>query len=138
MNYSECWYQYQVCSHLSSPVQITPTHNVATYTWGPDGLHLQCSGSSFKDSSLRTWQHPSKGNFRSKCFLSMWTLLCRTLKNKAKAPFVGPPKSKKFPKGIKFGMFTNQCGEDKWNDAGLRHHEKACCDNGKYFKCPDE
>merc|ERR1712018_4059 len=70
--------------------------------------------------------------------LSIGDDVCRTLKNKAKAPFVGPPKSKKFPKGIKFGMFTNQCGEDKWNDAELRHHEKACCDNGKYFKCPDE
>jgi len=68
--------------------------------------------------------------------LSIGDDICGILKNKVKAPFVGPPKSKKFPTGIKFGMFFNKCGEKKWNDGGLRHREKACCNNGKYFKCP--
>merc|ERR1712110_802753 len=57
------------------------------------------------------------------------------LKDKVNAPFVGPPKSKKFPDGIKFGMYYNQCGEKKWNDAGFRHYETVCCENGKYKTC---
>ena len=37
---------------------------------------------------------------------------------------------------LQFGMYFNQCGETKWRDAGFRHYEKVCCDNGKYEVCP--
>merc|ERR1719468_296288 len=67
--------------------------------------------------------------------LSIGDDICGVLKNKVNAPFVGPPKSKKFPNGIKFGMYYNQCGEKKWNDAGFRHYETVCCENGKYKTC---
>lgn len=67
--------------------------------------------------------------------LSIGDDICGVLKNKVNAPFVGPPKSKKFPDGIKFGMYYNQCGEKKWKDAGFRHYETVCCENGKYKNC---
>eukprot|EP00092_Neocalanus_flemingeri_P040057 GFUD01043630.1.p1 GENE.GFUD01043630.1~~GFUD01043630.1.p1 ORF type:complete len:179 (+),score=25.25 GFUD01043630.1:79-615(+) len=61
--------------------------------------------------------------------------VCGVLKDKVKAPFVGP-KSKKFPRGIEFGMYTNSCGRTKWQPTGLKHREKVCCNDGKYIPCP--
>eukprot|EP00090_Calanus_glacialis_P023687 TRINITY_DN366_c0_g1_i1.p1 TRINITY_DN366_c0_g1~~TRINITY_DN366_c0_g1_i1.p1 ORF type:complete len:197 (+),score=44.23 TRINITY_DN366_c0_g1_i1:32-592(+) len=63
--------------------------------------------------------------------------VCSHLKKKVKAPFVGP-KSKKFPKGLEFGMYSNACGAKDWTATGLRHGEKVCCKNGKYLVCPEE
>merc|ERR1712141_363598 len=67
--------------------------------------------------------------------LSIGDDICRVLKNNVKAPFVGP-KSKKFPRGIKFGMYSNQCGQTAWRETGFRHRETVCCNNGRYRPCP--
>merc|ERR1712156_647449 len=67
--------------------------------------------------------------------LSIGDDICGVLKNKVRAPFVGP-KSKKFPRGIKFGMYSNQCGEAGWQETGFTHRETVCCNNGRYRPCP--
>merc|ERR1711936_993835 len=59
---------------------------------------------------------------------------CGYLKLKVKIPFVGA-KSKKFPKGLEIGMFSNACGVKKWHATGLKHGEKVCCRAGEYKPC---
>jgi len=52
--------------------------------------------------------------------------ICNHLKKKVKAPYVGF-KSKKFPKGLEWGMYANGCGAEQWEYAGIKHEEKICC-----------
>jgi len=61
--------------------------------------------------------------------------ICGLLKKKIKAPFVGR-KSRKFPNGLKFGMFSNSCGNPLWTFAGVKHLETVCCWRGKLADCP--
>jgi len=61
--------------------------------------------------------------------------ICRLVKEKVKAPFVGA-KSRKFPRGLQVGMYTNGCGSSSWVDTGDRHPERVCCSRGKLAECP--
>merc|ERR1711982_1681 len=61
--------------------------------------------------------------------------ICGVVKNKVKAPFVGK-KSRKFPKGLQIGMYTNSCGSDTWLDTKDRHPQRICCSKGKLADCP--
>jgi len=69
--------------------------------------------------------------------LSIGDDICGFLKVKAKSPYVGVPKSKKFPNaGLEIAMFSNACGKNEpWIMTGLKHGEKVCCRNGKYRPC---
>merc|ERR1712110_1166708 len=61
--------------------------------------------------------------------------ICGLVKEKVKAPFVGR-RSKKFPKGLQIGMYSNACGTDKWEDTKDRHPERICCAKGRHAECP--
>jgi len=62
--------------------------------------------------------------------------VCGFLKLKAKSPYVGVPKSRKFPAGLDIAMFSNACGKNEpWIMTGLKHREKVCCRNGRYRPC---
>ena len=37
---------------------------------------------------------------------------------------------------LQMGMFSNACGNTKWEMTGLKHKEKICCKVGKYIDCP--
>jgi len=66
---------------------------------------------------------------------SMGDDICQLIKEKVKAPFVGR-RSKKFPKGLQIGMYSNACGTAKWEDTKDRHQERICCAKGRHVECP--
>merc|ERR1712059_20039 len=63
--------------------------------------------------------------------------ICRHLKRKVNAPFVGK-NSKKFPDGAEFGMYSNACGDPGWTYCDQKHPEKVCCNKGNYEDCESE
>jgi len=105
---------------------------------GQDRFTRFCDSIVRPVSERLTLADPSLYKNHADLGLSIGDDICGVLKRKVNAPFVGPgpPVSKKFPNGIKFGMYTNQCGEEKWHDTGFRHWELICCANGEYKKCP--
>jgi len=60
--------------------------------------------------------------------------ICRLIKEKVRAPFVGP-RSRKFPNGLEIGMYANSCGRSRWVDTARRHPEPVCCAKGKFIPC---
>merc|ERR1711876_157294 len=74
-----------------------------------NGLFARFSGTlSLSDPSIRTINR-DKG-------LSIGDDICRFIKDKIKAPFVGG-KSKKFPDGLQIAMFSNACGDEEWTNS---------------------
>merc|ERR1712059_148269 len=51
---------------------------------------------------------------------------CQYLLTKAKAPFVGR-RSRKFPNGVEFGLFSNSCNDSAWHYTGWKHQDRVCC-----------
>merc|ERR1712080_657710 len=80
---------------------------------------------------------PSLNKKRAGEGVSIGDDICRHLKKKVKAPFVGK-KSKKFPDGAEFGMYSNACGDVKWTYSNQKHGERVCCKQGVYQDCEGE
>jgi len=94
-----------------------------------NGLFARFSGTlSLSDPSIRTINR-DKG-------LSIGDDICRFIKDKIKAPFVGG-KSKKFPDGLQIAMFSNACGDEEWTNSESYHGEKVCCKTGEYIPCEE-
>merc|ERR1711874_24698 len=81
------------------------------------------------------YTNPSLNKERADKGITIGDDICGLIKKKVRAPFVGP-KSKKFPDGLKIGMYANSCGNDKWTDTLDRHPMRVCCRHGKYKECP--
>jgi len=62
--------------------------------------------------------------------------ICGKIKKDVKAPFVGGKRSRKFPQGLQFGLFSNACNESSWHYAGYKHDETICCGRGNMIDCP--
>jgi len=60
--------------------------------------------------------------------------ICNWMKTEGKTPFVGQ-NSKKFPKGLEFGMYSNSCGDPRWKWSGRVHPQTVCCAKGKHTEC---
>jgi len=80
------------------------------------------------------FNNPSLEKERAEKSISLGDDICSIIKTKVKAPFVGP-RSKKFPKGLGIGMYSNSCGKTKWVDTKERFSENICCRKGKHVKC---
>merc|ERR1712180_328662 len=52
------------------------------------------------------------------------------------APFVGGKRSRRFPKGLQFGLYSNSCNETMWHFTGVKHDETICCGRAKLIDCP--
>merc|ERR1712018_107462 len=81
------------------------------------------------------YTNPSLKKDRAAKGVTLGDDICGVVKNKVKAPFVGK-KSRKFPKGLQIGMYTNSCGSDAWLDTQDRHPQRICCSKGKLADCP--
>eukprot|EP00090_Calanus_glacialis_P024533 TRINITY_DN3812_c0_g1_i1.p1 TRINITY_DN3812_c0_g1~~TRINITY_DN3812_c0_g1_i1.p1 ORF type:complete len:194 (+),score=45.99 TRINITY_DN3812_c0_g1_i1:31-582(+) len=112
----------------SWPATECPSGDISKYNQFCDSIMKPFSArltlkdpSLFQENALKGW--------------SIGDDICWVLNHKVKAPYVGPPKSKKFPEGVQFGMYSNSCGQPNWIATGLIHREKVCCQDGKYDKC---
>jgi len=62
--------------------------------------------------------------------------ICNILLRDYKVPFVGSKQnSKRYPNGLKLGMYANGCGNLEWLDTGFRFKDPVCCIKGTYDKC---
>merc|ERR1712133_38539 len=62
--------------------------------------------------------------------------ICWKIKKDVKAPFVGGKRSRRFPKGLQFGLYSNSCNETMWHFTGQKHDETICCGRAKLIDCP--
>ena len=84
-----------------------------------------------------SYSTPSLFPRNRKAGLSIGDDVCRILKNRVKAPFVGVPKSRKFKKGLNIAMYSNSCGMADWTETGRVHRERVCCSRGRFTQCQE-
>jgi len=107
-------------------------------TSGPDyeKYNNHCSGLFGKFSNTLSLSDPSIRSKNREKGSTIGNDICRYVKKEVKAPFVGG-KSKKFPDGLKIGMFSNACGDETWQNSGKYHSETLCCKGGNYYNCDE-
>jgi len=114
--------------NASWPAEECPTDDETRY----DGF---CVSLWDKILEYIVYTNPSLKKERAERGITLGDDICGLVKKKVKAPYVGP-KSKKFPKGLKIGMYSNSCGRTKWTDTSRRHPKRVCCKNGVHIPCP--
>ncbi|XP_023341276.1 uncharacterized protein LOC111711219 isoform X2 [Eurytemora carolleeae] len=95
-----------------------------------------CSNLYKKLEGRLVYENPSIDPKRAKKGVRIGDDICGLLNDRYKVPFVGRKQnSKRYPDGVKIGMYANGCGNVDWIDTGLRHPMPVCCIKGKYDPC---